>query len=375
MSFIKTLYKTTGHIPLHQPIFSGNEKKYLSECIDSTFVSSVGKFVDQFELMVAEYTGAKYAIATVNGTAALHVALKLSGVDSNCEVITQPLTFVATCNAISYCGATPVFVDVDRNTLGMSPDSLQEYLDTHAIQKNGECFNKTTGRRITSVLPVHTFGHPCRVTEIQEICKRHNLIMVEDAAEGLGSFYKGRHTGTFGKIGVISFNGNKTITTGGGGILLTDDKQLAKSAKHITTTARVPHEYEYIHDEVGYNYRLPNINAALGCAQMEMLESILEGKKKLTKMYDYHFSGLNIGFLRQPEQCSSNYWLNAVILDDEHQKNVFLKETNESGVMTRPVWRLMNSLDIYSDCQSGPLENAYWLYSRVVNIPSTVRLK
>ena len=276
VQFIQGIYDTKDFLPLHEPVFFGNEKKYLNECIDSTFVSSVGKFVDQFEQMVAEYTGAKYAVATVNGTAALHIALKLVGTDENCEVITQPLTFIATCNAISYCNAKPIFVDVDRDTMGLSPESLKTFLENETIQKDGACYNKKTGKKIIAVVPMHTFGHPCRIDEIAAICDEHNITLIEDAAESLGSYYKDRHTGTFGKIAAFSFNGNKTITTGGGGMIITDDEVLAKHAKHLTTTAKIPHPYEYIHDEIGYNYRLPNLNAALGCAQMETLDAILK---------------------------------------------------------------------------------------------------
>ena len=279
--FIRNIYQTDAFIPLHEPRFFGNEKAYVAECIDSTFVSSVGKFVDQFETMMAEFTGAKYAIATVNGTAALHIALKLSGVENGCEVITQPLTFIATCNAISYCGATPVFVDVDRDTLGMSPESLKSFLNDVAVRRPDGTYNKNTGKKIGAVVPMHTFGHPCRIDLISDICHEYNIPLVEDAAESLGSYYQGKHTGTFGLISAFSFNGNKTITTGGGGMIITDNEQIAKHAKHITTTAKIPHAYEYVHDEIGYNYRLPNINAALGCAQMENLTEILQKKQQV----------------------------------------------------------------------------------------------
>jgi perosamine synthetase len=364
----------TPFIPLHEPVFFGNEKKYLNECIDSTFVSSVGKFVDHFEEMVAEYTGSKYAIATVNGTAALHIALKLAGTDEQSEVITQPLTFIATCNAISYCNATPVFVDVDRDTMGLSPQSLLSFLQAETIQKESICYNKTTGKKITAVVPMHTFGHPCRIDEIAAICKEYNITLVEDAAESLGSYYKGRHTGTFGKMAAFSFNGNKTITTGGGGMIVTDDEALAKHAKHITTTAKIPHPYEYIHDEIGYNYRLPNLNAALGCAQMETLDTILKYKRELAERYKDFFTKEEISFVEEAEAATANYWLNAIILNDKTQRDLFLKESNDSGVMTRPIWRLMNRLDMFRSCQSTDLSNALWLEERVVNIPSGVIL-
>ena len=374
VAFIQEAYNTKEFLPLHEPVFFGNEKKYLNECIDSTFVSSVGKFVDQFEKMVAEYTGAKYAIATVNGTAALHIALKLVGTDENSEVITQPLTFIATCNAISYCNAKPIFVDVDKDTMGLSPKSLKAFLVHETVQKDGACYNKTTGKKITAVVPMHTFGHPCKIDEIAIICNEYNITLVEDAAESLGSYYKGRHTGTFGKLGVFSFNGNKTITTGGGGMIITDDEALATHAKHLTTTAKVPHPYEYIHDEIGYNYRLPNLNAALGCAQMEILDTILKNKRELASQYINFFTKQNIDFAKELQDTKVNYWLNAIILKDKEQRDLFLKETNDNGIMTRPVWALMNRLNMFKECQSTDLSNALWLEDRVVNIPSGVRL-
>jgi perosamine synthetase len=374
VDFIRQTYKTDAFLPLHEPVFFGNEKKYLNECIDSTFVSSVGKFVDRFEAMMAEYTGAKYAVATVNGTAALHVALKLVGVDEKSEVITQPLTFIATCNAISYCGAKPLFVDVDKETMGLSPESLRTFLEEQTEQKNGVCYNKTTGKKIAAVVPMHTFGHPCRIDEIARVCDQYNIVLVEDAAESLGSYYKGRHTGTFGRISAFSFNGNKTITTGGGGMIVTDDEALAKRAKHITTTAKVPHPYEYVHDEIGYNYRMPNLNAALGCAQMETLETILSNKRELASEYEKFFEKTGVDFVKEPKNTKANYWLNAVIMKDKKERDGFLKSTNDAGIMTRPIWQLMNRLEMFKSCQSGDLSNAYWLEERVVNIPSGVRL-
>ena len=374
VKFIQETYNTKEFLPLHEPVFFGNEKKYLDECIDSTFVSSVGKFVDQFEKMIADFTGAKYAIAAVNGTAALHIALKLVGTDENSEVITQPLTFIATCNAISYCNAKPVFIDVDRDTMGLSPQSLKSFLESETIQRDGFCYNKTTGKKITAVVPMHTFGHPCRIDEIAALCDEYNIALVEDAAESLGSYYKGRHTGTFGKISAFSFNGNKTITTGGGGMIVTDDEVLAKHAKHITTTAKVPHPYEYVHDEIGYNYRLPNLNAALGCAQMETLDTILKNKRELAGLYSDFFAQQNIDFVTESEDSKVNYWLNAIILKDKEERDLFLKETNDQGVMTRPIWALMNRLEMFKNCQSADLSNAIWLEERVVNIPSGVRL-
>lgn len=374
VDFIRKAYNTEEFIPLHEPKFFGNEKKYLNECIDSTFVSSVGKFVDRFELMVAEFTGAKYAVATVNGTAALHIALKLIGVDKESEVITQPLTFIATCNAINYCGADPVFVDVDKETMGMSPKSLSSFLEEQTVQKDGACFNKTTGKKIAAVVPMHTFGHPCKIETISEICGQYDIALVEDAAESLGSYYKGRHTGTFGKVSAFSFNGNKTITTGGGGVIVTDDEMLAKRAKHITTTAKVPHAYEYIHDEIGYNYRLPNLNAALGCAQMEILEIILKNKRELASEYAGFFQNQKIGFVHEPPDSRSNYWLNVVVLQDKRQRDEFLRNLNEQGVMVRPIWQLMNRLEMFKMCQTTDLSNSLWLEERIVNIPSGVRI-
>lgn len=375
VDFIRGLYQTAGFIPLHEPKFVGNEKAYVIDCIDSTFVSSVGKYVDRFERMMADYTGAKYAIATVNGTAALHIALKLAGVSQGDEVITQPLSFVATCNAISYCGAKPVFVDVDRDTFGMSPNSLHSFLSTSTTQTSDGCINKTTGRKISAVVPMHTFGRPCRIDEIAKICEGFGVPLVEDAAESLGSYYQGCHTGTFGKLAVFSFNGNKTITTGGGGMIITNDESLAKRAKHITTTAKVPHPYEFVHDEIGYNYRLPNINAALGCAQMESLPRLLESKRSIALAFAEFFSASNITFAAEPAQSSSNHWLNALILEDKQTRDIFLKELNEAGVMSRPIWRLMNDLTMFHDCQTSDLPNARWLEERVVNIPSSAKVQ
>lgn len=373
VKFIRETYDTNEFLPLHEPVFWGNEKEYLNECIDSTFVSSVGKFVDQFENMVAEFTGAKYAIATVNGTAALQVALQLVGVEESTEVITQPLSFIASCNAISYCRAKPVFIDVDKDTMGLSPESLLIFLIEHTEQRDDGCNNKITNKRISAVLPMHTFGHSCRIDEIAMICDQYNIVLVEDAAESLGSYYKDRHTGTFGQISAFSFNGNKTITTGGGGMIVTNDKVLAKKAKHLTTTAKIPHRYEYRHDEIGYNYRLPNINAALGCAQMETLELILSNKRELAELYKNFFEDTEIDFIQETADSRANYWLNAVVLENKEERELFLETTNEAGIMTRPIWQLMNRLEMFKDCQVEDLTNSYWLEERVVNIPSGVR--
>ncbi|WP_425235157.1 LegC family aminotransferase [Ulvibacterium sp.] len=374
IKFIRELYGTNDFIPLHEPRFIGNEKNYLLECIDSTFVSSVGKFVDQFEDNMATFTGAKYAIATANGTSALHIALMLAGVERDNEVITQPLTFVATCNAISYLGAHPVFIDVDKETLGLSPEKLNDFLKNNTEIKNGFCYNKISKKKIKAVLPMHTFGRPAKVEEIVTVCEEYGLKLVEDAAESLGSYYRGKHTGTFGLLGVLSFNGNKTITTGGGGMLLTNDETLAKKAKHITTTAKVPHPWHFEHDQVAYNYRLPNINAALGCAQLESLPDFLVKKRALAKKYEIFFNRSPYNFVVEPEHSKSNYWLNAIVLNDVDERDAFLTRTNQKGVMTRPIWKLMNHLSIFARAQAGNLENSEWFEKRVVNIPSSVIL-
>ena len=375
VEFVQTIYQTKEFLPLHEPRFIGNEKKYVNETIDSTFVSSVGKYVSKFEEMVAAFTGTKYAIATSNGTSALHIGLKLVGVDESCEVITQPLTFIATASAISYCNAKPIFVDVDRETLGLSPTKLQAFLEEFAVlNAAGECINKATNKIIKACVPMHTFGHPCKIDEIVEICDSYNIAVVEDAAESLGSYYKNRHTGSFGKVGIFSFNGNKIITTGGGGMLVTDDEALAKRAKHITTTAKVSHPYEYIHDEIAYNYRLTNLAAALGVAQMENLKFFIKKQRVLADKYDEFFKNTDIKFIKEPKNARSNYWLNAVILKDKQERDMFLKQTNENGVMTRSIWRLMNKLDMFKDAQTADLSNALWLEERVVNISSSVIL-
>ncbi|MCK4441189.1 MAG: LegC family aminotransferase [Sulfurovaceae bacterium] len=373
VDFIQELYQTKDFLPLHEPKFIGNEKKYVNEAIDSTFVSSVGKYVTQLEEMVADFSGTKYAVATSNGTSALHIGLKLVGVDKNCEVITQPLTFIATVNAIAYCNAKPIFVDVDKDTLGLSPTKLEAFLEEFtSVNENGECINKTTNKVIKACVPMHTFGHSCKIDEIVNICDKYNIAVVEDSAESLGSYYKGKHTGSFGRLGIFSFNGNKIITTGGGGMIVTDDEILAKHAKHITTTAKVPHPYEYIHDEIGYNYRLTNLSSALGVAQMESLPIFIKKQRELAMQYEDFFRDLDIEFITEPKDSISNYWLNAVILKDRETRDKFLKYTNDNGVMTRSIWRLMNKLDMFKDAQCGDLSNAMWLEDRVVNISSSV---
>lgn len=373
-SFIRDAFgNPEGLVPLHAPVFNGHEKDYLAECIDSTYVSSVGRFVDRFEEMTAEFTGAKKAVVCVNGTAALHMALLLAGVKQGDEVITQPLTFVSTVNAIAYCGAEPVFLDVDRDTMGLSPSRVREWLCANARRGEEGCVNVHTGRVIRACMPMHTFGHPAHLDELAALCDDYGIALIEDAAESLGSYYHGRHTGITGRIGVLSFNGNKIITTGGGGMLLFMDEQLAALAKHLTTQAKLPHPWEYVHDGIGYNYRMPNINAALGCAQMERLDGLIRSKRELAAQYGGFFRSIGVDFVTEPEGCSSNYWLNTILLDDLEQRNAFLEYSNAHGVMTRPVWRLANTLPMYRHCQCGDLSQARWFEERAVNIPSSAR--
>jgi len=371
VEFIKDIFgEHKNPIPLHAPVFCGNEKKYINECIDSTFVSSVGEFVDLFEEKVAEFTGAKYAVATVNGTAALHVALLLAGVQRGDEVLTQATSFVATANTISYCGASPVFLDSDRQTLGLSPDALEAFFYDNCDQKDdGHIYNRKTGKRISACVPMHVFGYPMQIERVGELCNRSNVALVEDAAESLGSFFQGRHTGTFGRLGNLSFNGNKTNTTGGGGMILTNEEALGKLAKHLTTTAKVDHPWQYAHDHIGFNYRLPNINAALGCAQMEMLQGFLKKKRELAATYQDFFDSIGISFVGEAKGAKSNYWLNAILFKDIDQRNGFLEYSNAHGVMTRPLWNLTPKLPMYSDCQADELTHARWLEERLVNIP------
>ena len=375
IQFIKELYGNQEFTPLSVPKFIGNEKKYLNECIDTTFVSSVGKFVDRFENDMAAYTGAKKAVVCVSGTNALHMAMMLVGVERDDEVLTQALTFIATCNAISYIGAHPVFIDVDKSTMGLSPDALKAWLENNAEIRNGQCYNKHTGHRVKACVPMHTFGHPVRIDEIANICAENHIELVEDAAESIGSKYKGIHTGLFGKIGALSFNGNKTITTGGGGMLLFMDEELGTLAKHLTTQAKVPHRWEFKHDHIGYNYRMPNINAALGCAQLEHLDEFIADKRTTAAAYAEYFKHVDdIDFFVEPENSFSNYWLNVVILRNRDAQQAFLQETNDNGVMTRPIWELMNRLPMFAKCEHDGLENTIWFADRVVNVPSSVRL-
>ena len=376
ISFIRRTFKVSeAFIPLHEPRFFGNEKKYLLDAVDSTFVSSVGAYVDKFEDMMCDITGAKYAIALVNGTNALHLSLLLAGVEKDDEVLVQSLTFIATANAISYCNATPNFVDVDKETLGLSPSLLKGYLDEIAEMRDGRCFNKKTGKRISACVPMHTFGFPLYIDQLVDLCNEYNIPVVEDAAESLGSYYKEKHTGAFGLLGVFSFNGNKIVTAGGGGCIITDDESIAIKAKHLSTQAKIPHKWEYKHDDIGYNYRMPNLNAALACAQLEKLDLYVENKRELSDLY-YEFLKGNklLELLRETKNTRANYWLNAIVLKDKTERDNFLKFTNENGIMTRPIWGLMNKLEMFKDCPHADLSNAEWLEDRVVNITSSVRL-
>lgn len=373
--FVRDYFGTNEFIPLHAPVFPGREKEYVADTIESTFVSSVGAYVDRFERDMANYTGSPKAVATVNGTAALHIALKLAGVEAGDLVITQPLTFVATCNAIAYCNAEPVFIDVDRDTLGLSAKAMEAWLDEHAkLDSEGVCRTRADNKVVRACVPMHTFGHPADLDGLVSVTRRWNIALVEDAAESLGSYYKGKHTGTFGALGTLSFNGNKIMTTGGGGMILAGEA-LATRAKHLTTTAKKPHPFEYIHDELGYNYRLPNLNAALGCAQLEQLDTFVEAKRALAAAYDAFFSGTNLEFVKEPADCRSNYWLNAVICEDKAHRDELLESTNQQGIMTRPIWALMNHLAMYQSCRRGDLSNSEWLEARVVNLPSSVVIR
>lgn len=364
-------------VMLHAPTFAGNEKRYLEECIDSTFVSSVGPFVDRFEHDIEAYTGARRAVVCVNGTNALHMAMMLAGVERDDEVLTQALTFIATCNAISYIGAHPVFIDVDADTMGLSPTALEKWLKANAERRDdGCCYNRSTGRRIKACVPMHTFGHPVRIDEIAAICSRSGIELVEDAAESIGSLYKGRHTGTFGRVGAMSFNGNKTITTGGGGMLLFNDEKLGAYAKHLTTQAKVPHPYEFVHDAIGYNYRMPNINAALGCAQLEQIDRFLESKRATAAVYADYFASepCGIRFMKEPVDTRSNYWLCAIRMPDRKSRDAILEYTNAHGVMTRPIWQLMTRLTMFESAERGDLSVTEALADTIVNIPSGVIL-
>lgn len=373
ISFIRSLYKEEGFIPLHIPTFNGNEKNYLTSCIDTTFVSSVGKFVDDFEGQMAQLIGTRRAVAVVNGTAALQVALRLVGVQENTEVITQALTFVATANAIHYNNASPIFLDVDLDTMGLSAVAVESFLEENAELRNDSCFNKTTGKRIAACVPMHTFGFPVDLDGLLRVCDKWNIPIVEDAAESLGSTYKGRQTGSFGKANVFSFNGNKIVTCGGGGAIVTNDETLGERAKYLTTTAKQPHAYEYYHDELGYNYRMPNVNAALACAQLEQLNEFITRKRETANLYAEFFKETGIKFRTELPETKANYWLMCVELENKKDRDSFLKESNDASVMTRPIWQLMFRLPMYSNCQRDGQENAMFLEERIVNIPSYVR--
>jgi perosamine synthetase len=369
--FIRKQFNSNDFIPLHSPAFIGNEKAYILETIDSTYVSSIGKFVDLFEEKIKIYTGAKHAIATVNGTSALHIALLLTGVRKNDLVLTQSLSFIATCNAISYLSAEPLFIDIDKRTLGMSPRSLKAFFEEHTLQSNGECIHKHSGRRISACVPMHTFGHPVEIDSIAEICANYNVVLVEDAAESIGSFYKGVHTGNYGLIGVFSFNGNKTVTCGGGGMIITNNEEIAKKARHLTTQAKVPHPWEFVHDYIGYNYRLPNINAALACAQMENIEQFIAAKRNLASSYQSFFKDTPYVFIEESSHAKANYWLNAILANDYNERNAMLTFFNNSGVMARPCWMPMHKLKMFENCYRTSMDNTEWINDRLINIPSS----
>jgi len=372
IKFVRDQYETTDFIPLHVPRFQGNEKKYVTETIDSTFVSSVGAYVDKFEEMMAEVSQTKRAVAVVNGTAALQVALRLAGVQQGDEVLTQALTFVATANAIAYNNAHPVFLDVDLDTMGLSPEAVAAFLEEHGELREGVCYNKKTGNKISACLPMHTFGFPVHLNELLAVCDKWNIPVVEDAAESIGSSYHGKPTASFGNFGIYSFNGNKVVTAGGGGAIVTNDEDRGDFAKHITTTAKKPHKYEYYHDELGHNYRMPNLNAALICAQLEQLDSFIENKRELAKQYEAFFEENGIKFRTENENTKANYWLMCVELENRKDRDQFLEQTNENGVMTRPIWQLMYRLPMYSECVRDGQKNAEFLEDRIVNIPSSV---
>ncbi|TRX34794.1 LegC family aminotransferase [Flavobacterium sp. ZT3R18] len=373
ISFIKAQFKTESFIPLHVPHFGGNEKNYLLETIDSTFVSSVGAYVDQFELMMQGITQTQKAVAVVNGTAGIQVALRLVGVKAGDEVLTQALTFVATANAIAYQNAIPVFLDVDLDTMGLSPKAVASFLEEFGDLREDGCYNRKTGKKISACVPMHTFGFPVHLDELISVCNAWKIPVVEDAAESLGSEYKGKPTGSLGKVGVFSFNGNKIVTCGGGGAIVTNDISIGEKGKYLTTTAKIPHPYEYVHDEMGYNFRMPNLNAALACAQLEQLDGFLDNKRKLAKEYQSFFATNGIKFRTETPETKANYWLMCVELENKAERDLFLETTNVNGVMTRPIWQLMYRLPMYAHCQKDGQINAEFLEERIVNIPSSVR--
>ncbi len=373
IGFIKNQFDNKAFIPLHEPRFLGNEKKYVADTIDSTFVSSVGAYVDKFELMISSISGTNKSIGVVNGTSALQVALRLAGINAGDEVITQALTFIATINAIIYNGAAPIFIDVDIDTMGLSPNAVDAFLEEFGEMREGICYNKKTNRKIAACMPMHTFGFPVHLDDLLKVCNKWNIPLVEDAAEAIGSEYHSKPIGSFGKLGVFSFNGNKIVTSGGGGAIVTNDIELGIKAKHLTTTAKVPHPYEYVHDEIGYNFRMPNLNAALACAQLEQLPKFIESKRTLALEYDSFFRSNGIKFRTELPQTKANYWLMCVELENKQERETFLKVTNENGVMTRPIWQLIFKSPLYSRFQKDEQINATYLEDRIVNIPSSVR--
>lgn len=377
VSFIREIYNTSSNeiVSLHEPRFISDEKELLNNCIDSTYVSTVGKYVSEFEKILQDFTGAKHAISTSNGTSALHVSILAADIQPKDEIITQAFTFVATCNAIKYSLAEPVFVDISKNTLGMCPKSLLNWLHNNAEEKNGSFFNKNSGSKISAVMPMHTFGHPCEIKEISDICKEYKLALIEDTAEALGSYYENKHLGTFGDIGTLSFNGNKIITTGGGGAVITNDDKLANKIRHLSTTARLKTKYTFDHDEVGYNYRMPNLNASLGIAQMKKIKYFIDTKREVASNYKEFFDNSNIHFYDEPNNAKSNFWLNVLIFENALLRDEALEYTNKNNIITRPPWKLMTKLKMFSDCEKSEITNSEDLESRILNIPSSVPLK
>ena len=373
-NYIKSLYPEMDPVLLHCPQFLGNEKKYLNECIDTKFVSYVSHFVTDMEEHIKRITGAKYAVAMVNGTEALHMAIVSAGINPGEEIITQSLTFAATSAAIVHSGANPIFIDVDKDTMGMSPNALKDYLETHTEQKDGKCYNKKTGKIISACIPMHTFGHPCKIDEIAELCKEYNIILIEDSAESIGSTYKGKHTGTFGKVGILSFNGNKCVTTGAGGMLITDEETIAERAKYISTTAKRPSKWEFFHTEAGYNLRMPGTCAAIGTAQLEYFDETIKNKRETAELYQKFFAEHGIECIKEPENARSNYWLNAIVLKDRTEREEFLEYANSNGVQCRPIWTLMHKMPPYEHYERTELPVSEWLEDRIVNIPSSVRI-
>lgn len=372
-SFVKGLFRTEEFVPLHQPLFIGNEKSYLNKVIDSTFVSSVGEFVNEFEENFSNYTGIEESVAVVNGTSGLHLCLKVVGVQPFDEVLTQSLTFVATANAISYCGASPIFIDVDIDTMGLSPKSLLSFLNEYGEKREDGTYNKKTNRKISACVPMHTFGFMCRIDEIVQICKKWDIPVIEDAAEALGSYYKGSSAGSYGQISAFSFNGNKIITAGGGGIICSNRIDLIEKAKFLSTTAKNPHKWEYFHSEIGFNYRMPNLNAALVLSQLENLKALIENKKQLFNNYQDFFKGTNL-LVHPLKQTNWNHWLFSICVESIEERNEFLKATNDSNIMTRPIWSLMFKLPMYENCQRDDQKNSLYLEQRIINIPSSARL-